>query len=136
MGWWSQYRGDTDDGHLRLYQSLDFEIFYSDLTDFTPPLIQSVSVMTNTDSIEVTTALAEPASTVYQVIATHTASDGRWDTTTLDYDESSTVWRGSLPLTTSEFVVQVADSAGNVTIIQQGAPPPVMSQVYLPLVAR
>lgn len=136
VGWLGQYRGTAGRGTQRLYTELRYEVFYSDATDFTPPEIKTVPSTTSPAGIEVTAVLTTPVDAVYQVIATHTADDGLWTSTNLQWDPARGAWRGTLPSAATAFIVQAADHAGNVAVDDRGGRCHMLTRVYLPLSAR
>src|SRR5262249_45005562 len=138
-GWLNQYRGSANSGELRLYHALTYTVFYTDATDLTPPVIQTVSFAKTPAGVEVTARLAESGEPLHQVIATFTTGNGRWQSLALSENSATNTWHGMLPLTTAEFVVQAVDQAGNVGVNDnQGKYFNIggKNRLYLPIVNR
>jgi hypothetical protein len=130
----AQYRGSADNGVLRLFTSLTYEVFYSQSADWDPPVIQSVTSTLTTTGVEVSAALAPAGDDVHQVLATYTAGDGSWRSHPLTWNAASGRWLGQLPRTTGAFLVQAVDGAGNVAVDTNEGRYYTIGRSYLPLV--
>ena len=101
-----------------------------------PPLIQSVASAFTTRGLEVSAVISAPVDTLSVVMVTHTSGDGRWQSTGLSPGQSANGWRGLLPATTTEYVVQAADLVGNVAMTPIYEPQTAVHLVYLPQITR
>jgi hypothetical protein len=77
---------------------------------------------------------------VYAVLVVYTSDDGLWHTARLS-PSGEGQWAGSFPAgAETEFYLQAADMAGNVTLMDQAGtyfrPGGCMARIYLPLVVR
>lgn len=112
------FAGQVVDGVHRLYSEIDTAEFYSDATDWEPPVILSVRPATRwgTDGrLDVTLA---PGSGVRAVVATCDRFDGAWALYPLAAGRSWE-WSGAVPAGAA-CVVQAVDAAGNVAADTNG----------------
>jgi hypothetical protein len=135
----AQFKGDENLGVLRLFETLEFRVYYTDTTslDYTGPIVWEVdgqTVGTEAD-IWVTT---EDASGVQEVVLAYTQDGLQWQSlnlTQVDQDQ----WEAHLLGLTGPLVyfVQIVDGAGNVTVTSnKGLFFEPKHPVYMPLVIR
>lgn len=133
------------DQQTRLYDTMEFDLYYSLSTDQSPPQVTVVDGLYNyiTDRVNVKVGASDPAG-VQRAVATYTQGNGSWNSVELSYDAISHKWTGSFPAdVSSRYFVQVVDGVGNVAYaINKGLyftpavdPYPTCS-IYLPLVMR
>ncbi|NIM95021.1 MAG: PKD domain-containing protein [Anaerolineales bacterium] len=111
-------------GTERIYDSLDFEVFYAPLTaEFQPPIIHHVSARVSSNpGVHISVAATDPSSSdpqfgIVKVFVTYTEKTGgsTWQNVTLDFNPVTDRWENVLPINESiEFHVQVVDNFGNV----------------------
>jgi hypothetical protein len=111
-----QYNSDT--GTERVYNQMFFETYYSNSTDFIPPIISHVDGVLDQSAAQALIKVeASDESEVVRVVVAHTDGQGRWHSQDLVNDDTIGIWTGTITGTTeSGYLVQVVDDAGNVAI--------------------
>lgn len=114
----AQYLAQTSvTGTARLYDGLQFQVLYASvsITDFFPPTIQQVQVITSIQGISFTVAVTD-MSGLDQVLVTYDNGQGDWQSTALSNSYPG-VWQGIIhPTNMKQAFIQAVDSAGNVSI--------------------
>lgn len=114
----SQYLAQTAvTGTARLYDGLQLQVLYApvSITDFFPPTIQQVQVITSVQGISFTVTVTD-MSGVAQVLVTYDNSQGDWQSAALTNSYPG-VWQGIIhPTNMKQAFIQAVDSAGNVSI--------------------
>jgi len=113
--------GDTEViGLERLYSSMDYDVYYSNSTDFRPPIIDRVGVNVTGSTAQVEVRADDFMGTVEKIVLTWTyaVDDHAWESMELSYDSASGAWTGDLPDSERriDFMVQAVDAAGNVGV--------------------
>jgi uncharacterized repeat protein (TIGR01451 family) len=107
-------------GLERLYSSMDYDVYYSNSTDFRPPIIGRVGVNVTGSTAHVEVRADDFMGTVEKIVLTwtYTADDHAWESMELSYDSASGAWTGDLPDSERriDFMVQAVDAAGNVGV--------------------
>jgi surface protein len=113
-------------GTERLYNTLDFEVFYgADDAEFQPPLISRVNASVSPNpGVTFTAVVMDPpdpnnqTSGVYRVVVTYTTGEGdppTWQSGDLAQVPDTNLWIGTFPITGSiDFFIQAIDGSGNV----------------------
>jgi hypothetical protein len=114
-------RADTEViGLERLYSSMDYDVYYSNSTDFRPPIIGRVGVDVTNSTAHFVVRADDFRGTVERVMITwtYTVDDHAWESMELGYNPSSEEWTGDLPELERriDFMVQAVDAAGNVGV--------------------
>jgi hypothetical protein len=146
----AQFRSSAPDsfvGTLRLYNHLDFRVYYSDNTTTyggnTPALAAAPSIVKvlaqpdDQDNVKFQiTVVGDPAAGIQEVWTTYTALNGpyagQWQSLDLQRSANdSTVWEGTLPLngtayTDVRFIVQAVNGVGLVSLMTD------MGKDYIP----
>jgi hypothetical protein len=119
-------------GTERLYETLNFEIFYETATaEFQPPIIKQVNagVFTN-PGVFISVEVEDPpdrdgvSSGIEKVLVTFTEKEGgtTWENAELTFNSTSELWEGIIPTTeTIDFFVQAVDKSGNVGMFTPAA---------------
>ena len=119
--------GNRVEGVERLYDSVTYQVYYSDAADVTPPTVGRVSVGWGGPGSPLRfVAQVADASTVTCAIAVYTDGRGAWQSLALGYDALHDEWAGQVPTTGMAaggaaaeeiaFMIQAVDGAGNVGI--------------------
>jgi hypothetical protein len=125
----------------RLYESLGFDLYYSDSPDHIPPVITSASSQREGAQVDFKVGVRD-SSGLYQVLVAYTDGGGVWSTLGLSHDPAMAKWTGNITSEAGiEWFVQAVDGAGNVATTgdkgtyhtEQNKD---MYPVYLPLVLR
>ncbi|MBN2382802.1 IPT/TIG domain-containing protein [bacterium] len=121
------YYDQTADQQYR-FESMQFIIYYSNLSDITGPVItdpapavfHTVDGMTASFSVEVT----DPDSDVFRVLMTYNnLVTDQWQTKDLDFNTGSGLWEGLINLKGDIiYFVQAVDNAGNISILSDSNP--------------
>ena len=128
-------------GSERLYESLGFDLYYSDSPDCTPPVITSASARQEGARVDFKVG-ASDSSGLHRVLVAYTDSRGVWSSVDLSYDPAMAKWTGSITAEAGiEWFVQAVDGVGNVAVAgdkgtyytEQGED---IYRVYLPLVSK
>jgi hypothetical protein len=118
-----QYFSDgTDDaagvGVQRLYDRVNVQVLYSTGSDVTPPELSQVDSSLNGTSIQFSTVVSDGTG-VQRVMVLYATGAGNWSSLDLTQGAGGR-WSGTgtVPAgtTTSEFIVQAVDTAGNVGV--------------------
>ncbi|MFQ5576137.1 MAG: hypothetical protein ACE5G8_04015, partial [Anaerolineae bacterium] len=140
--------GQGRTGTQRLYTNLQFEVYHAPftVTDFTPPGIWQVEVISGTGGITFRALVDDdedvPAGLKRVVALYHEAGKYSWRLEELHYNASSGYFEGTTGPTSEpiRYFFQAVDSAGNVALaLEHGAPfdkVKVLNSVYLPLVIK
>ena len=136
----AQFKGNQDNGTLRRFTTLDFEVYYADTTvmDYAPPAIWKVDglVFMNAAHFWV---VAQDSSGIQRVVMVYTQDGMNWQSADL-INTSQDHWETTLPAAKGQFIyfVQVVDGAGNVTVTANKGLffEPARHDVYLPVVMR
>lgn len=127
------------DDKLRLFSRMSFDLFYSTSEDFTPPSVVVSSSLRGGRLLQVQ-AVATDISGIHAALVAFSANDGHWRFIKMIREEGSDVWRALVPVSSGlEYIVQVVDGAGNVTIDDNAGlyhRTPYTHKVHLPLVLR
>jgi uncharacterized repeat protein (TIGR01451 family) len=107
-------------GLERLYSSMDYDVYYSNSTDFRPPIIGRVGVNVTGSTAHFEVRADDFMGTVEKVVLawTYSVGDDTWESMELGYNPSSEEWIGDLNDLTDriDFMVQAVDAAGNVGV--------------------
>jgi hypothetical protein len=115
----AQYRSASPTrGTERLFEQMDYTVYYSPSTDWIPPSIwrvQRTSLDRENDEVHVEVT---DLSYVARVAVSYTAGDGDWRTVNLGrMRHDPNLWAGAIPHHPDmEWFVQVVDTAGNVAV--------------------
>lgn len=132
---------------IRLYNALDFDLYYSLSTDQTPPTVTVATALYNSQSKQVNIKVgAVDDAGVARVLANYTDGNGEWHSIDLVFDPITYKWFGDFPgdLNTRYFI-QAIDGAGNAAFITNKGlylmPVPGIKQtetqfVFLPMIVR
>jgi hypothetical protein len=102
-------------GIERLYRTMVFDVYYSDSSDYIPP-VATISRWLSDSAIQLGVNAVD-TSGIHRVMATFTASDRHWRSIDLIWDAAAQLWKGEIPASDSiEYFIQVVDNAGNVLI--------------------
>jgi hypothetical protein len=105
---------DSSKGSERLYESMHFDLTYSDSADQIPPAITSTSARRKGMSLEVKVGASDPSG-VERVVVAYTSGHGTWSSRDLSYDAAMDKWTGSvIAVGEIEWFLQAVDGAGNV----------------------
>jgi hypothetical protein len=123
----------------RLLLDAQFVALRSSTEDWNGPVLSAVCSWLQDDVAQVEIGASDPAG-VYTVLVVYTSDDGLWHTARLSPSGEGT-WAGSFPAgPETEFYLQAADMAGNVTLMDQAGayfrPGGCVARIYLPLVVR
>lgn len=103
------------DNTLRLYSRMTFDLYYSLSEDFTPPTV-TVSHYEYQGLLWVSVVTTD-TSGIHTALVSHSADDGHWRSIRMIREAGTDTWYALLPISDDlEFIVQVVDGAGNVTI--------------------
>lgn len=116
---------DSDSNIETLFNRMNFSIYYSNSNDTTPPTILDPGPNNNLHTLNGTlcefSVNASDASGVYRVIITYSDGILEWQSIDLQYDTSSSLWKGSIKLKRNiKYFVQAVDKAGNVRVLKTG----------------
>lgn len=131
----------------RLYNNLQYDVYFSALSDEVGPTIPSVDGYYNTRTAQATFKVeANDALTVTRVLVAYTVGAGSWSSHDLSYNPATHKWSGLVPgIRGASYYVQAVDSAGNATAVSrkggyfalESVDLPVEQWfIYLPLVIR
>ena len=115
-----QFNPNLSAGNRRTYHGLVFDVYYHDTSDdWTPPETTYMhSVLAGAQAHILVKATDE--SGIQDVVVAHTDGTGVWGSTALAND-GCCVWSGVFTATPgTDFMVQVVDGAGNVTVQNNG----------------
>jgi hypothetical protein len=113
----AQYQSiDKTTGRERLFDEMDFTVYYSETNDFVPPNIWVVSGTVSTENQLNISVEATDLSDVQRVAATYTLQDGIWLSVDLVRDSADPdLWHGVIPSDDNMlWLIQAVDGAGNV----------------------
>jgi len=139
---------DSRTGSERLFDRLDFDLYYSLDSDQELAEINTFQGVQNPETgMADFKVKATDSSGIHSVIVAYSENNGTWHSLELDYDATVKGWVGSVSASSSAlFYIQVVDGAGNVTIetnkgayYKLGRKAYVLddtSRVYLPLVLK
>jgi hypothetical protein len=132
---------NSSQGSERLYESMSFDLYYSDSPDRTPPEITSVSARRKGMRLDFKVGASDPSS-LHRVVVAYTNGGGSWSALDLSYDSARAKWTGSVTAGAGiEWFVQAVDGAGNVGMASEKGPYYTQQakdiyRVYLPLVSK
>lgn len=138
----AQYQSTTPTmGTQRLFDQMDYTVYYSSITDIVPPSIWRVNAYRLDAESHITVEVTD-LSDVIRMGVSYTLSDGIW--ATMDLTRSSAdpnLWTGTMAYEESiEWFVQAVDGAGNVAVNDNKGtyfgPPPEHYRIWLPLIVR
>jgi hypothetical protein len=132
-----QYRGE--DARQRVYGEVEVTVYASDASDWLTPTVVGVSQVVDGTSATVVVTATDSVS-VCRVVVAYTDGESEWKSVDLTASGGDT-WQGELEVMEKvEYLVQVVDGAGNVTVDDNdGSYYTVVSsghRVYLPVVLR
>jgi hypothetical protein len=135
----AQFRGDQNEGDLRRFVTLEFQVYYTDTTslDFTGPIVWEVDGLSIGDEADIWVS-TEDASGVQQVVLAFTQDGLQWQSLNLEQVDQDQ-WEAHLSGLTGPvmYFVQAVDGAGNVTITSnKGLFFEPKHPVYMPLIIR
>jgi hypothetical protein len=107
-----QYRSDTSTE--RLYDRVNFDLYYSTSADFVAPTIYSVGGLVEGAVMHLKVGVNDPSG-VHRVAVAYTTGQVRWQYVDLVYDSTMEKWRGDIPSGATWFI-QAVDEAGNVAV--------------------
>jgi tetratricopeptide (TPR) repeat protein len=126
-------------GTQRLYSSLDLEVYAAphDNDDFTPPVLGAVTAQRGGGNIEYVVEASDPSGIQRVVILYLTAGSVSWQKLELPYDEETgqatlTVAAPASPIV--EYLIQVVDGVGNVSVVLDFDAPYLPFKQYLPII--
>ena len=128
-------------GTQRLFEQMNYTVYYSNIIDIVPPSIWRVAAYKVEEESQITVEVTD-LSDVIRVGVSYTLGDGSWVTFDLvRRAENPNLWSGTMPYEASvEWFVQAVDGAGNVAVNDnKGAyfgPPPELHWIWLPLIFR
>jgi len=126
------------DNTLRLFSRMSFDLYYSTSEDFTPPTV-TISSSTYSGTLQVG-AIATDTCGIHAASVTYSSNDGHWRSVEMTMADDPDTWYAFLPVSPAlEYVVQVVDGAGNVTVDDNGGlyyRMPDTYKVHLPLVLK
>jgi parallel beta-helix repeat protein len=138
----AQYQSTTPTmGTQRLFDQMDYTVYYSNTMDIVPPSIWRVDAYRFEAESHINVEVTD-LSDVIRVGVSYTLGDGRWKSTDLvRRADNPNLWCGTIPYEESlEWFVQAVDGAGNVAVNDnKGAyfgPPPELNWIWLPLILR
>jgi len=108
---------DATTGNLRLYSSLDAEVYYGSSADQSPPQITVVDGLYKQGQVEIKVGAVDPSGIgeVFVSYEDSRQSNAAIQSLKLTYNPTSQKWVGSFPGGEyTRFFVQVVDNAGNV----------------------
>ena len=132
---------DGSEGAERLYESLSFDLTYSDSADEVAPTISSASARRRGLGVDVKVGVHDPSG-VERVVVAYTDGDGVWSSLDLSYDAAAAKWTGRIMVDDEvEWFAQAVDGAGNVSLASEKGPyrveaAPEMEIIYLPAIMR
>lgn len=111
--------GQYDAGVERLYTDVQYDVYFSSLSDQAGPAITWIDGYYNTRQGEAAFKVeATDALTVTRVLIAYTAGAGSWSSFDLSYNGGTQKWSGALPgARGAQYYVQAVDSAGNATAV-------------------
>jgi hypothetical protein len=105
---------DSSERSERLYESLHFDLCYSDSADELPPAITLTSARRKGMGVDVKVGAYDPSG-VERVVVAYTSGHGSWSSLDLSYDVGMDKWTGSVIAAGEiEWFAQAVDGAGNV----------------------
>jgi hypothetical protein len=112
---------DSASAVQRLYNDLQYDVYFSTSTDQTGPTITSIDGYYNTRASQATFKVeANDPFTVTRVLVAYTTGAGSWSSLDLNYNNVTYKWSGSLPgMRGASYYVQAVDSAGNATAVSR-----------------
>jgi hypothetical protein len=114
----AQYQRQTStQGTERLFDEMDFTVYYSTQTEIVPPSIWQVSYNQTETNWQISVDVTD-LSGVLRVAVSYTDGKGSWLTVDLAQDTGNTNrWKGSIPAGDEvRWLVQALDGAGNVAV--------------------
>jgi hypothetical protein len=123
----------------RLLLDAQFVALRSSDEDWNGPVLSAICSWLQDDVAHIELGVSDPAG-VYAVLVVYTSDDGLWHTARLS-PTGDGMWAGSFQAgPETEFYLQAADMAGNVTLMDQAGayfrPGGCVTRIYLPLVLR
>lgn len=115
-------------GVERIYQQMQFQAYYSDAADFTPPIINRVQATRQNRNLSFAVQVSD-AGGMLRVVVVCSGDNGRWQSVDLSVAAgTSGRWQGTLPNAGQDAfcLVQAVDNAGNVALTDA------KGQLYLP----
>jgi len=128
-------------GSERLYESLGFDLYYSDSPDCSPPAITSVSARREGVRVDFKVGASDPSG-LHRALVAYTDGGGIWSSLDLTYDPAMAKWTGSITAEAGiEWFVQAVDGVGNVAVAGDKGPyyaeqAEGIYRGYLPLVVK
>lgn len=112
---------DSASGIERLYNNVQYDVYYSTLSATTGPTILSVDGFYNTQSAKASFKVeASDPYTVTRVLIAYTTGAGTWSSLDLSYNSVTRKWAGLLPgIRGATYYIQAVNSAGNATVISK-----------------
>jgi hypothetical protein len=132
----AQYQPLTNEsGVERRFREITYTVYHSNTNDFLPPTIWTVEAFPRVNTTDVAVQTTD-FSGVVRVVVAYTIGDGRWQTIDLNRSsQTSDRWTGILPFHRPlEYVVQVVDGGGKVTIEHGRGRYLAIDRAYWPLV--
>lgn len=111
--------GQYDAGVERLYTDVQYDVYFSSLSDQAGPAITWIDGYYNMQQGQATFKVeATDALTVTRVLIAYTTGVGSWSSFDLTYASGTQKWSGALPgVRGAQYYVQAVDSAGNATAV-------------------
>lgn len=112
---------DSDSSVARLYNNVQYDLYYSLSDDQTGPTITWIDGYYNTRSAQATFKVeASDPSNVVRVLVAYTTGNGTWASVDLVYNAGTHKWAGTLPgLRNASYYIQAVDGAGNATAVSR-----------------
>lgn len=112
---------DSASSVQRLYNQLQYDVYFSALSDEVGPTISSVDGYYNTRTAQATFKVeANDSLTVTRVLVAYTVGVGSWSSHDLSYNPATHKWSGWVPgIRGASYYVQAVDSAGNATAVSR-----------------
>lgn len=112
---------DSTSHMQRIYTDLQYDVYFSNLSDHTGPTITSVDGYYNLKTSRATFKVeARDPLTVTRVLVAYTLGAGSWYSYDLTYNSATHKWVGSVPgIRGASYFVQAVDSAGNATAVSR-----------------
>jgi len=137
----AQYRGSESSGIERLFQQMDFDVYYADegQSDYVIPDIWKVDGQSFLGKANFQVQAADDSGIV-RVLVTYSNDGLHWQSIDLAFNSLTGQWEGEVVgmSKTASYFVQAVDVAGNVSMTANKGLlfEPTLHEIYLPIVIR